>query len=273
LFLGRERQVPVSEKTSAKVNFKMLNGRVKNCEHALGKCEDLDVVSIGEFGSAVARRLRHYRHDVRELNVPCPMPRFKEATEESLRGKSNMVVASSHPATSICERLAGIARESQCSFLPVVIDESVLRLGPVVVPGIGGCWNCWAARREQHDGHPQETAALHEFYNHHPGTGPCGYLDPFAWIAASLVAAILSSRQHLEHWAGKIWQMDLFSREVTTGELVGVDGCGWCGLNRPLETRTYREIQQALGYLWDEDSMADARHRELGTHSKCEGLK
>jgi bacteriocin biosynthesis cyclodehydratase domain-containing protein len=249
----------------------MPSGRLKSHELGLTKCGELDVVSIGAFGRAVARSLRHYQPRLQELNVSSPVMRAKEAIEGPFRGNSAVVVATSHPAAAVCELFAGVAHENECPFLPVVVDESTLRLGPIVVPGVGGCWRCFTARHRQHDSYPRETAALHAFYNHHPDSGPKGYLEPVAWIVASQIAAILSSRRDLDHWAGKIWQVDLFTRDVTTGELVGVDGCSWCGSNRPPRTRTYGEMLHSLIYLWNEGPISKCKDSEVRDNSVCEG--
>jgi len=246
----------------------MLNHSLEKCNVKFSKAERVDVVTIGAFAGAVAGCLRRFRVALHESSVSCPTV---PPIEEVLAGSAALVAVASHPARAIFERLAEIAHDKQRPFLPLVIDESVLRLGPVAVPGAGGCWHCWVARRGQHDGHYRETAALHEFYDHHPCRGPQGFLEPFAWMAAVQIVAILGSREQLEQWAGKIWQLDLFSREVTTGELIGVDGCARCGLNRPLNTRSYAEMQDTLAYLWSEDSSGEKGSIEAGDYSKCGG--
>jgi bacteriocin biosynthesis cyclodehydratase domain-containing protein len=222
------------------------------------------MISIGAFGRAVGRHLRDQRS------------KFGGASSDHLNapGNSAVILAASHPAPALCESLASLAQEKGLAFLPVVIDESILRLGPIIVPGLSGCWRCWIARYRQHDAHPRETAALHDFYNSHPESGPGGYLEPFAWIVASQVAAILDSRAHLERWAGRLWQLDIFSREVTTGELVGVDGCCCCGLHRPQRSRTYAEMQRSLAYLWRPDEKAEGPETPdsgIKAHSVCTG--
>jgi len=224
---------------------------------------DLQMISIGAFGRAVVRHLRDQRS------------KFSEASSNHLNSplrNSAVILAAPHPAPALCESWASLAQEKGRAFLPVVIDESIIRLGPVIVPGLSGCWRCWMARYRQHDPHPRETAALHAFYNDHPESGPGGYLEPFAWIAASQLRAILDSRASLERWAGKLWQVDIFSREVTTGELVGVDGCCCCGLPRPLHSRTYTEMRESLAYLWNPDAEQESPETDGGkAHSVCTG--
>lgn len=287
IFHSRLRELQMRCVGSAQCAFKkqllvdhtMLNERPKNSKTGLIERCELSVVSVGTFGRAVARHLRSYQPDLRESNVTSPLTDVSPAILKGSGGDSTVVVVAAHTAPAVCELFARVAHENRLPFLPVVVDESTLRLGPVVVPGVGGCWRCWVARYRQHDAHIREREALHAFYNEHPDNGPRGYLEPFAWIIASQLAAVLRSKQDLEYWAGWLWQVDLFSREVSTGELIGVDGCSWCGLNRSLPGRTYGDMQRALAWLWNgngnrngnDDAADEWKGREVKVQSACEG--
>jgi hypothetical protein len=111
-------------------------------------------------------------------------------------------------------------------------------------------------RSNQHDVNRRYRPELTRFYEENPQAGPKGYLEPLAMISAAQIAEIIRQAGCLDRIAGNIWQMDLFTRGVSTGKLAGTDDCPRCGLNRPLESRTYSDLRKALAFLWPEADAA-----------------
>jgi bacteriocin biosynthesis cyclodehydratase domain-containing protein len=132
----------------------------------------------------------------------------------------------------------------------LVLDSAVLRLGPIVAPGGGGCWNCWARRSRQHAAWPNEQSALAQHYASQPDSGPKGFLEPFAMMGAARIGYAIEALDSSTPIGGYVWQIDLITRKVTTSTVVGIHDCRRCGLHRPAATRSFAEMQQTLAYLW-----------------------
>jgi bacteriocin biosynthesis cyclodehydratase domain-containing protein len=205
------------------------------------------IVSVGSFGCAVSKYLSRFVCRFEEISADGDLV---ASTLASPIGHI-IVLAAWRPVPALCEKLNCVSYETRTPFIPLIIDGPVLRLGPIVQPGTGGCWTCWTHRVAQHNGMFKDHSALMEFYNGNPSRGPSGFLEPVAMIGAAQVARTVRALVALdEHIPGSIWQMDMFTRHVSHGLLVGVDGCDKCGLNRCLITRSYAAIKEQLTSLW-----------------------
>src|SRR5215467_1499474 len=105
------------------------------------KAEDMiHVLSIGPFGHAVAGYLKNFSSDVAETAArgnSLPLP-------ETWPSSRMNILASWRPAPSLCELLEDVSFSCSRPFIPLIQDSIYLRLGPVVIPGGGCCWTCWA---------------------------------------------------------------------------------------------------------------------------------
>jgi bacteriocin biosynthesis cyclodehydratase domain-containing protein len=203
------------------------------------------IVTAGTFGKAVARSLAALGGNVQEQESPgteIPAPDAWPAADI-------YIAAAWRPVSRLCQSLSEHAFQTRTPFIPLIVDSSILRVGPVIVPGKSGCWRCWQLRSQQHAALPREQAELLRFYENNPHAGPGGYLEPFAAMGAARIASVIQSQSHLQELAGHIWQIHLFTKEVSTSFLIGIDGCAWCGLGRPFESRTYAGIQEELAFL------------------------
>jgi bacteriocin biosynthesis cyclodehydratase domain-containing protein len=135
-------------------------------------------------------------------------------------------------------------------FIPVVIDSARLQIGPVIVPGETACWTCWIHRSRQHSPWPDSHASLLQHYATHASEGPAGYLELFAEMAASRVHSIIESLESSASDPGSIWQIDMLTRKILTGRVVGIHDCPRCGNRLAPDTRSYISLQQDLSYLW-----------------------
>ena len=212
--------------------------------------EPVHILSVGAFGRTVARRLRAVRPDVLETVVDYGAAAARP--EEWPDARVNMI-ATWRPSVDFCELLDQICYESQRPFIPLVLNSTVLCLGPVVVPGQGSCWGCWSRRLRQHTSGLSQMVTVWHYYATHPEAGPEGYLEPFAAIGAARLSETVEELDSSAEVGGHVWQVDLMTREITTSTVVGVHGCPRCGLHRPPETRTFAEMQRALAYLWQDD--------------------
>jgi bacteriocin biosynthesis cyclodehydratase domain-containing protein len=203
--------------------------------------------SAGAFGNAVARYLGVSFSDLTQIDASTPaMPDVNECIADVC------VIASRRPLTGMLETIDTIFHQQQRTFVPLIVDSTVLRLGPIVVPGSGSCWTCWQRRSLQHAARPEETAMVSNYYETHPDAGPDGYLEPFAMMGAARITQVLEASKSLASQAGHVWQIDMMTRLITTSIVEGVHDCPRCGLHRPPETRSFADMQRELA-SWQED--------------------
>jgi bacteriocin biosynthesis cyclodehydratase domain-containing protein len=210
--------------------------------------QPVHLLSVGTFGQAATTYLRGLRADIVETvvsNDVVPLPELWPSARA-------MFIVAWRPVPHLCELLDDLSYTWQRPFVPVILDSTILRLGPVVIPGRGSCWGCWAQRFKQHAERPAEQAALWLYYASHVDSGPRGYLEPFALMAASRMAQVIDAIDSSTAPAGSTWEIDMMTRVITTGTVVGVHDCPRCGLHRTPSTRSFAVMREELAYLWND---------------------
>lgn len=202
------------------------------------------LICVGPFARAIAQYLKMVCPLVTETHVDDTVP--SPSTWPNAR--LNVLVAW-RPVPDLCDLLNRISYELRRPFLPVIQDLAVLRVGPIIAPGHGPCWHCWITRWRQHSGWTKERSSVLDYYRAHRTAGPQGYLEPFAKMAATLIAQTMASIESSTAIPGYIWQIDMITRSVSTAVVVGVHDCSWCGLGRPKETRSFAALQEQLSFL------------------------
>jgi len=194
----------------------------------------------------VGEYLRQFRQDIVETVLKedrIPMPEVWPASRMHL-------LASWRPVPALCELLGDLSWEWQRAFVPLMLDSTIMRLGPVILPENGSCWRCWAQRSKQHARWPEEQAALLEHYAAHAEAGPQGYLEAFAMMGAAQLAHTIDQLDSGAAIGGRIWNMDIMTREITTSTVVPIHDCPHCGLHRPPLARSFADMEHDIGYLW-----------------------
>jgi bacteriocin biosynthesis cyclodehydratase domain-containing protein len=202
----------------------------------------VNVFSVGPFGRAVATYLKAFEPDMMETECSDERAPF---SEECSQGGIN-VMASWRPVPRLCEHLDKFSSAARRPFVPLVLESNVLRLGPIIIPGEEGCWLCWEKRSAQHAAAPDDRAAVLEYYSAHAGAGPKGYLEPFALIGAINIKQVVDLLRSSNQCAGHIRQIDLVTRQIKTGVLVGIHNCPRCGLGREGPIRSIDEMRRCL---------------------------
>jgi bacteriocin biosynthesis cyclodehydratase domain-containing protein len=203
------------------------------------------ILTAGRFGHAVAGELAKLRPDVVEVCVgaaPPPLERWPASDA--------IVVASWRPVPSLCDVVDRACHDRRLPFVPVIVDAAELCVGPVVVPGRGPCWACWALRLTQHARWGSDRSLLLQHYAVNHEAGPQGHFAPFATMGAARVSQILDSPPGATLPAGHVWQIDMITREITTSTVVGVHDCPRCGRHLRPRERTFSEMQQRLAPVW-----------------------
>src|SRR6202000_1712207 len=103
-----------------------------------------------------------------------------------------LALAAWRPDRKLCVLLDQCAHIAGTPFIPLTIELNKVQVGPVVVPGHSCCWTCWDRRAQQNFPWREARHALHEFYEAHPESGPEGYLETVAAMAAAKMAQVFA---------------------------------------------------------------------------------
>jgi hypothetical protein len=167
------------------------------------------VVSTGAFGRDVSICLRNYRdnYDVAISGTLADAFKVNDAL---------VVVATWRPSPAFCRRADELSFEHGRPWIPVVMDQWRVMVGPSVLPPAGPCYECYLRRKAQHDNRPAETAAIYKTLDEDPEAGPRGHLPHHARLAGSLVMKLAESAL-----AG---QASVPAKTAAVSSLVGADG-------------------------------------------------
>ena len=114
-------------------------------------------------------------------------------------------------------------------FYPIVLQDEIAWLGPLVVPGEGPCFEClWLRQNANLDVADRERAdETHAFFGQHV----TGFLQPMARMAADLAAVDLLkyfSRALPGGRAGRLIEADLMTPAIRTRTVLKVPRCPVC---------------------------------------------
>lgn len=187
------------------------------------------VLAVGGFGRAVAARLEEQLTDV--AVTPVAGDRSHPMTWPAARLH---VLASWREAPALTDALDASAAAWRVPWLPVVIETSRLRIGPLVDPGHGPCHRCFERRRRQHDHRPEIAEALQAHYGAHPEEGPDGFLPSQVTLGA---AGVLDAIARLGDDARRaapttVRTIDVLDGGVAENPVSAVHGCTRCGPDR-----------------------------------------
>lgn len=200
-------------------------------------------MTLGRFAEAVYEYLKEFCPDLEQTRLD-----YMSLPAEP--GGRIWVAVAWRPAPSICSTLNKWSHLTGRPFLPVLLDNTSLQVGPVVLPSRGACWECWVRRSNQHSPWPAARNALFKYYDANAQAGVPGYLEPLAMLAAAKIAAIVEEVDSGTAPGGYIWQMDMITRAIATSTVVGVHGCDLCGLGRSVDERTFSVMRDDLSWLF-----------------------
>lgn len=214
----------------------------------------IHVISAGEFGQQVVKCLSEL-HSLARLTYYC---RHGDCWDQRPL-EEYQVVAANVPIFHLCTEVNRRCFEDRVTFVPVSLDSLFLRIGPLVVPGQGSCWECWVKRTLQHPTRPYEET-LQNFYRDRECAMSFGYLAPFASVAAGIVSNMIQHQDERLSGPGTVWQMNVFTQEATTNYVIGINGCAFCWRSRSSDQRTYLELQRKIsGSAWLPSSNAQSK--------------
>ncbi|MBE1583071.1 TOMM precursor leader peptide-binding protein [Nonomuraea angiospora] len=204
------------------------------------------VIAVGQgpFGARVADRLRDRPPGAR-FTADGLDARFTAGDLDAVfaAGAQVVVVALWRPAPGLCERADELAHATGTAWLPVVMEDASIVVGPLVRPGSGPCFRCFADRRVQHDPRWHRTRARYAAYDSDPALGPAGFRPRHADVAATAARLLLrpagdgpgrAARDAARDAAGAVITLSVPGLSVSRDRVVACHGCDRCGRQRPV---------------------------------------
>jgi bacteriocin biosynthesis cyclodehydratase domain-containing protein len=165
-----------------------------------------------------------------------------DVTAEAARQRLKAVFAGSpgpvavglwRPSPTLCEAADELAFGHRRTWLPIIMDHPHLRVGPLVVPGQGACFSCFAARQAQHDAERTASAAVLKAYDLDGQLGPRGYLSHHARLAAALAHVMLGRLGEVPaSVAGQVVSVNVLRSGFRAHRVASRPGCARCGCSR-----------------------------------------
>jgi bacteriocin biosynthesis cyclodehydratase domain-containing protein len=122
----------------------------------------------------------------------------------------------------------------RCRFLPVVLEDLIGYVGPLVVPGETACYECLRGRENAHLTDPEVERASERFSV--VGQRISGFHPSMASILGDLAALELSRVQGMwtrPHLVGTLIEVNLLAPALTSRKVLRIPRCSVCGtLNR-----------------------------------------
>lgn len=185
----------------------------------------LVLLTVGEFGARVAGRLADRYPGSETFDVTTGTPHL--AMWPALDA---LVVAADHDYVDLIELVERAAFAWRRPWLPILLEQAQLRVGPAVVPRRTACHACFRRRRRQHARNPQVWADI-------PGPAVAGsspkvtgYADHHVGLAYGLAVRAIADLTDPTDEAPGGWvrTVNLIDGAVSRAGVVAVDGCGRC---------------------------------------------
>jgi hypothetical protein len=165
-------------------------------------------------------------------------------------------VISDNPCVKFCKKINDYCSEkNNISFIPIIVDQPFLTIGPIRLSKTDSCYHCYIERTMQHSPTPIVTERVWDFYEKNPNTYPLGHHPSEPSTIANLIVG--HSMNEFESIKGKLFQLNLITREIIPSQVISVHGCKRCGLGRDEKTRGYEELQGLLFKVKEEPLNVD----------------
>ncbi len=204
---------------------------------------DLHVIAIGAFGEAVAADLAARIETVVTTGPGIDEPSFWPASRLQ-------IVAAWREAPRVFDLAERIAFHCGRPWLPIAIDATSMRVGPLVDGVSGPCHLCFRTRQRQHRRHGPADDELYAAYDADPSVGVFGHLPAHVSLAVAAarlaVYAVLTGADGSPEF-GRVRRFGLLSPQVLVDDVTAVHGCPRC--HRPEPDASWSRLAQDLAEL------------------------
>lgn len=204
--------------------------------------EDIHVIGIGEFGATVAEQISQL-HNNTSITL---FPDYRIQPSE-LKHAKVQIIASGRTDLATYNLIEELSYNWKVPWVAITMEQSTMCIGPVVVPGEEGCYECFHKRKLQHSRYAEYINQLNDFYKLSPEKEPKGYLSVHAGMAASILGLLKNELLVTpEKLAGSVYEVNIVTGNIHKKQVIGFHGCPKCGLGRDEKTRSYEEIIKHL---------------------------
>lgn len=212
----------------------------------------LVIMGVGEISRQLARALRasgiesfdvvdhpqlrnlHFFEDDGTIvsqawGADLPMPATFESWSERDEELGCLVATSDFGGTQTMRQWNEFAVESKCHFLPVVLQDLIGYIGPLVVPGETACYECLRARQNSHfDDPPMQRLVEGTAFE---GQAVAGHHPSMTSVLGDLAALELTKfygRTFPNPRVGTLIQVNLMTTEIVARKVLKVPRCRVC---------------------------------------------
>jgi bacteriocin biosynthesis cyclodehydratase domain-containing protein len=194
------------------------------------------LVGLGGFGERVTLLLAADEPESRIFGA--------EDMQTAIASSRILILACWRPAPALCDLADHLAFRYERAWLPVILEESVIRVGPLIHPTSGPCFRCFRRRALQHDDNRAVTIVVHQAYDRDPDCGPDGYLPCHARAAAGVAHSVVAGHPSAQpSQASAVVTISLLrAGAVQRNAVLPWPDCPRCSRREPSPSDTVRSV-------------------------------
>ncbi|WP_377887555.1 hypothetical protein [Alkalihalobacillus sp. R86527] len=196
----------------------------------------------GDFSSAISRSIHSSYADYTFSELPS-VEIYKEWTVFEKSADIYLVILDA-PNPSFCEKINDLCHDLEKAFIPIIVEQPHINIGPVYLGQETACYSCYIDRVRQHSNKNEILDNLWRFYEANPTSAPKGFHPADPDLISNWVLGHLESS--FREIGGRIFRINLITRDSQSSSVIGVHGCKRCGLNRDEATRSYDLLYEEL---------------------------
>lgn len=169
-----------------------------------------------------------------------------EEIMETVNDADTFIVISDRPCISYCKMMSDFCHQYGKAFIPIIVDQPFLTIGPVYINHNDSCYYCFIDRSMQHSPIPKVAKSIWSYYEQNKTPGPRGFHPS----EPALLANWILSHQK-KGWVdirNQVYQLNLVTRETVQSHVIGIHGCHRCGLGRDEQTRGYEKLLAEIAW-------------------------
>ncbi|BBO59504.1 TOMM precursor leader peptide-binding protein [Mycoavidus sp. B2-EB] len=159
---------------------------------------------------------------------------------ESLCNKHCIALTcSDYPAADFFLKMNRLAIQAKLPHTFVMLDQSLLRVGPLTIPVKSACYGCLEDRYIAHASHPEEMRLLHSSAPIWPTVPRSSQLNvPTAAHLAALQVARFAQRRKDPALVGEVIEFDFLTLQLSRGQVLKSPACTLCSDLRAVRSLT-----------------------------------
>jgi hypothetical protein len=196
----------------------------------------IQIIGIGHFTRDVCRFFKE------NTAVDLLVTEVKEGypTQEELIEADLFVVISSQLCVEFCKRVENYSYSINAKFLPIIVNQPMITIGPLSNTEEGACFHCFSDRVLQHSPIAAVQRSVNVFYDGQITSSNIGHHPVDVTMFGNWL--LFTIEENLKSLEGRVINFNMYSRYGYQSEVVGVHGCDRCG-TQDEENRSYKALE------------------------------